>query len=249
MAKKQFGDYYLGLDIGTDSVGWAVTDPRYEILRFNGKAMWGIHLFKEGQTAEDRRAHRIARRRLERRNNRIKLLRELMDREISSVDRTFFDRLDESNLVLEDRKVPQKNSLFNERGFTDKEYHKRFPTIYHLRSELIVTDKKPDIRLVYLALAHILKHRGHFLYEGLSDKSVPEFKPIFDRLQDSLEELQLIDCKIVEEISQVEGIIRSKQGKMAKKEALEPILKSLSESDATKESVDELIKALSGGKF
>lgn len=249
MYKKQFGDYYVGLDVGTDSVGWAVTDPRYEILRFNGKAMWGSHLFKEGQTAEERRAHRIARRRLERRKNRIKLLRELMSPGILSVDPTFFDRLDESNLVLEDRKLQQKNSLFNEHGFTDKEYHKRFPTIYHLRLELITTDKKPDFRLVYLALAHIIKNRGHFLYEGLSDKPVPEFDSIFNRLQDGLENLQLIDCRIVEEIPKVETILRSRSGVTAKRESLSPILNSLSESDGTKDFVTELIKALSGGKF
>ena len=132
MTKKTFGNYYLGLDIGTDSLGWAITDPQYEVLRFNGKAMWGIHLFSEGSTAEERRAHRIARRRLERRNQRIKLLQELMDCEVSSVDRTFFDRLKESNLVLEDKKSGQKNSLFNDNGFTDKEYHDKYPTIYHL---------------------------------------------------------------------------------------------------------------------
>ena len=33
--------YFLGLDIGTDSVGWAVTDSEYHILRRKGKAMWG----------------------------------------------------------------------------------------------------------------------------------------------------------------------------------------------------------------
>ena len=249
MTKKTFGNYYLGLDIGTDSLGWAITDPQYEVLRFNGKAMWGIHLFSEGSTAEERRAHRIARRRLERRNQRIKLLQELMDCEVSSVDRTFFDRLKESNLVLEDKKSGQKNSLFNDNGFTDKEYHDKYPTIYHLRADLINTDTKPDIRLVYLALAHIMKHRGHFLYEGLSDDAVPEFKPIFEQLQDKLEELQLIDCRIVEDISKVAEIIQSRVGISSKKEKLSPILKSLSDSDETKATVDELTKALSGGKF
>ena len=43
-SKKIFDEYYLGLDIGTDSVGWCVTDPAYNILKFNGKAMWGIRL-------------------------------------------------------------------------------------------------------------------------------------------------------------------------------------------------------------
>ena len=60
-------EYYLGLDIGTDSVGWAVTDLQYKILKKNGKALWGPRLFPEANTAADRRANRIARRRIERR--------------------------------------------------------------------------------------------------------------------------------------------------------------------------------------
>lgn len=30
-------DYYLGLDMGSGSVGWAVTDDQYHILRAHGK--------------------------------------------------------------------------------------------------------------------------------------------------------------------------------------------------------------------
>ena len=30
------GDYYIGLDIGTNSVGWAVTDKDYNVLKFKG---------------------------------------------------------------------------------------------------------------------------------------------------------------------------------------------------------------------
>lgn len=28
--------YYIGLDIGTNSVGWAVTDEYYNVLKFRG---------------------------------------------------------------------------------------------------------------------------------------------------------------------------------------------------------------------
>ena len=35
-------EYYLGLDMGTNSVGWAVTDDAYNLIRFKGKDMWGI---------------------------------------------------------------------------------------------------------------------------------------------------------------------------------------------------------------
>ena len=48
-------DYYIGLDCGTESVGFAVTDTSYKVLKFNGKSMWGSHLFDEAQTAAERR--------------------------------------------------------------------------------------------------------------------------------------------------------------------------------------------------
>lgn len=31
--RKNKGKYYLGFDIGTDSVGWAVTDEKFETER------------------------------------------------------------------------------------------------------------------------------------------------------------------------------------------------------------------------
>ena len=58
MSKK----YYLGLDIGTNSVGWAVTDENYNLCKYAGKRMWGIRLFEGGETAEQRRISRSNRR-------------------------------------------------------------------------------------------------------------------------------------------------------------------------------------------
>ena len=40
-------EYFMGLDIGTNSVGWAVTNPQYELLKCKGHKMWGSRLFKE----------------------------------------------------------------------------------------------------------------------------------------------------------------------------------------------------------
>lgn len=82
-------EYYLGLDIGTDSIGWAVTDTNYKILKFNGNSMWGIRLFDESQTAEDRRTYRTSRRRIQRRRERLALLEMLFNEEISKVDPVF----------------------------------------------------------------------------------------------------------------------------------------------------------------
>lgn len=40
-------NYYLGLDIGTGSVGWAVTDEIYQIPKVHGKALWGADYLKQ----------------------------------------------------------------------------------------------------------------------------------------------------------------------------------------------------------
>ena len=74
--------YYLGLDIGTNSVGWAVTDPSYKLEHFRKKDMWGIRLFEQAETAAERRMKRTNRRRLQRRNQRIDLLQELFSEEM-----------------------------------------------------------------------------------------------------------------------------------------------------------------------
>ena len=57
-------DYYVGLDIGTNSVGWAVTTPQYALIKYTKHYMWGSRLFTEGKTAEERRTHRVNRRRI-----------------------------------------------------------------------------------------------------------------------------------------------------------------------------------------
>ncbi len=185
---KKAQDYFVGLDAGTDSLGWAVTDTQYNLLKCNGKAMWGVHLFDSGKTAEERRLFRTARRRTERNRQRIELLREMFSEEICKVDENFFARLDESKFYQEDKRVAGKFCLFHDNGYTDKEYHRQFPTVYHLRSALIHNKEKTDIRLLYLAVEHIIKNRGHFLFEGQSLESATDFAPIFSDLLLALEE-------------------------------------------------------------
>lgn len=163
--------YYLGLDIGTSSVGWAVSDLNYNIIKKSHKALWGSHLFTEGETAAERRLFREARRRRDRTNYRVKLLQEYFAPAISEVDPGFYQRNKDSFLYLEDKKVRQKNTLFNDEDYKDKDYHEEFPTIYHLRKELMDNPQAHDPRLVYLAVLHIMKNRGHFLYEGMEFQS------------------------------------------------------------------------------
>lgn len=204
--------YYLGLDMGTDSCGWCVTDDKYNIIRSRKKTygldgklikregchLWGARLFGPANTAKNRRLNRTARRRLARRRRRIILLRELFQPEMDKIDPNFFRRLDQSNLWNEDKDKElqmEHNFLFNDKDLTDKEYYKDFPTIYHLRKAMVNgltinghyydPKKQFDIREVYLVLAHMIKYRGNFLMEGDVKGSVVDptyLKQCFDNI-------------------------------------------------------------------
>lgn len=184
--QKRISDYYIGLDVGTDSVGWAVTDPEYNVPRFRGNAMWGVRLFESANTAAERRQYRTARRLNARKRQRLGLLELLFAEEISETDPAFFIRMKESSLFGEDKTEISEYPLFNDENYNDRDYFKAYPTAYHLRNELISSDKPHDVRLVYLAIHHILKSRGHFLFDmELSD----EYRTVGDLLDDFTERL------------------------------------------------------------
>lgn len=222
--------YYVGLDMGTGSVGWAVTDESYQILRRHGKAMWGVRLFESAKTAEERRMFRTGRRRLDRRGWRIEILQEIFAEEISRVDPGFFLRMKESKYYPEDKRDIQGNcpelpyTLFVDKTFTDKDFHKKYPTIYHLRKMLMETEDTPDIRLVYLALHHMMKHRGHFLLSG-DISQVTEFKNTFNQFIENIRneemdfeiELDESAVQMIEETLKDKNLTRSaKKSKLVK---------------------------------
>ena len=182
--QKRISDYYIGLDVGTDSVGWAVTDLEYNVPRFRGNAMWGVRLFESANTAAERRQYRTARRLNARKRQRLGLLELLFAEEISKTDPAFFIRMKESSLFGEDKTEISEYPLFNDENYDDRNYFKAYPTAYHLRNELISSDKPHDVRRVYLAIHHILKSRGHFLFDmELSD----EYRTVGDLLGDFTE--------------------------------------------------------------
>ena len=166
--KKQ---YYLGLDIGTDSVGYAATNEAYDLLKYCGEPVWGVQTFEAASLAEERRMNRTARRRLDRRQQRVQLLSEIFAPEICRIDPNFFIRRKESALFKEDT---QYGVHLFEGGISDKQFHKEYPTIHHLIVDLMNTDKPKDIRLVYLACAWLVGNRGHFLFAADSG-SVDDF--------------------------------------------------------------------------
>ena len=219
--------YSIGLDIGTNSVGWAVITDDYKVpskkmkvlgntdKHFIKKNLLGALLFDEGTTAEDRRLKRTARRRYTRRKNRLRYLQEIFAEEMSKVDSSFFHRLDDSFLVPEDKrgsKYPIFATLAEE-----KEYHKQFPTIYHLRKQLADSKEKADLRLIYLALAHMIKYRGHFLYEESFDIKNNDIQKIFNEFI-SIYDNTFEGKALSGQNAQVEAIFTDKISKSAKRE-------------------------------
>lgn len=220
--------YFLGLDMGTGSLGWAVTNDKYEVLRKHGKALWGVRLFESANTAEERRVFRTARRRLDRRNWRLQVLQELFAEEIGKVDPGFYLRMKESKYYPEDKRnkdgvCPElPYALFVDKDYTDKDYHQQFPTIYHLRKMLMNTVETPDIRLVYLAFHHMMKHRGHFLLSG-NINEIKEFNITFLQLIKNIKNEELdFDLSIGnEECAVVEAVLKDRTiTKNAKKSKL-----------------------------
>lgn len=185
--------FYLGLDIGTESVGIACADEDYNLLRAKGKDLWAVRLFDEANDAKDRRTKRTMRRRLQRRRNRINLLQAIFAQYIS--DKTFFIRLNNSAFLEADKDeiIVGKDNLFSDEGFNDRTFHENFPTIFHLRKALIDGKAKYDLRLYYLAIHHIVKYRGHFLFEG-EDNSSRDINELFRRFNLAAKELMNEEC-------------------------------------------------------
>lgn len=161
----------LGLDMGTNSLGWAVVDnSTNDLVSYHGHPMWGVRMFSESSSAEDRRKKRVARRRYQRRRQRILLLREIFQKEICDKDPYFFYRMDQAFYASDDRTDEGKGYLLENQKAT-KDFYNKYPTIWHLRYDLVTNKEKKDIRLVYLAIHHILKYRGNFLHEGAIELS------------------------------------------------------------------------------
>ena len=221
--------YSIGLDIGTNSVGWAVITDDYKVpskkmkvlentsKKYVKKNLLGALLFESGITAEGRRLKRTARRRYTRRRNRILYLQEIFSTEMTKIDESFFQRLDDSFLVPDDKrdsKYPIFGNLVKE-----KSYHEEFPTIYHLRKYLADSSKKADLRLVYLALAHMIKYRGHFLIEGEFNSKNNDIQKNFQDFLDTYNAIFESDLSL-ENSKQLEEIVKDKISKSAKKDRI-----------------------------
>ena len=189
-------NYYLGLDLGSSSVGWAATDEDYNFLRLKGKTAWGARIFSEAKDCKDRRTYRSNKRRLARRKYRLVLLKQLFAEEMTKVDKTFFLRLANSTYWEEDKAKDSdgneigKNLIFKTHD-EEKQYYTKYPTIWHLRKALIENDEDAlsNLRYVYLAIHHIIKYRGNFLTEGEFKNEAPT-PSIIDEINQTLSLLE-----------------------------------------------------------
>lgn len=241
-------EYYLGLDMGTSSVGWAVTNTKYELLRKKGKDMWGIREFDEANSAAERRTHRVDRRRRQRNVVRLGLLKSYFSEEIAKIDPNFFIRLDNSKYFLEDKdeRVRTKNGIFDDDNYNDTNYYKDYPTIFHLRKALLDIDNtgaKFDARLVYLALTNMFKHRGHFLLNAEGDALNTEqvdivYQEILDRLENDYE--IIIEHKPIQQV--IDIIANTDNGRKKKHEELQELFGVVKKE----KSSNELLKCLCG---
>ena len=241
-------EYNIGLDVGTNSVGWCVIDLEGKLLQFRKKNMWGARLFEAGETAEKCRLHRSTRRRYERRRQRIHLLQEIMEPMILDVDKSFFIRLDEAFLWKEDKKVKTDYILFQDKGYTDIQFYKEYPTRYHLRKYLINTDEKADPRMIYLTLHHMIKYRGHFLYQGQKFEAIASAQEAFKILLQELMDQLKIEITYSEEcFDMIETILKGeKDGKKTKQEK---VVELLTKQGVDKKYAKELVGAFLGYSF
>ena len=248
--EKEKIKYSIGLDIGTNSVGWAVTDSENNLLKNGRKNMWGARIFESGQGAEQTRILRGTRRRTERRKERINILQSLLIDDMERDYPNFFPMLRESYKVAEDKNYAnninsKKYNLFSDTQLTDADYYKDYPTVYHLRKELIRNKKKYDFRLVYLAIHHIIKYRGNFLYESDLKASNEEIIEDIESIIKYLEETILIDYTgTAEKFRDI--LIDKKIGKSTKKDQ---IIEMFKYDKSQKSILSAVVSAIIGYKF
>lgn len=216
--------YNIGLDIGVGSVGWSVTDDNNNIIKRNGKNMWGAVIFDEAQTAKSTRTFRSSRRRIARRRERINILQSLMIDDIEKEYPNFLPMLREAAKTEEDKMFSEiilgkKHNLFSDINNTDKTYYSKFPTIYHLREYLLRETEKADIRLVYLAIHHITKYRGNFLYDSNFANDTTAIKENIQILTKFLEERYGIISNVADD-EIIEKLKLQNKSKAQKKDTL-----------------------------
>lgn len=179
----------------------------------------------------------------------------IMSDMVLEVDSSFFIRLEKTTFLdKEDKKAILKDNykmnynLFCDEDYNDKDYFKVYPTIYHLRKKLCESDEKADPRLIYLALHHIVKYRGNFLYEGQELHLEPsnkeeDLKILFDILGKNNDTVY----DISEE--QIQFILKTVVENISKTAKVDECMSQLKLNSEDKKIVKEFMRGLVGNKF
>lgn len=179
----------------------------------------------------------------------------IMSDMVLEVDSSFFIRLEKTTFLdKEDKKAILKDNykmnynLFCDEDYNDKKYFKDYPTIYHLRKKLCESDEKADPRLIYLALHHIVKYRGNFLYEGQELHLEPsnkeeDLKILFDILGKNNDTVY----DISEE--QIQFILKTVVENISKTAKVDECMSQLKLNSEDKKIVKEFMRGLVGNKF
>lgn len=213
IAKKQPG-YGISLDMGTNSIGWAVVwdsgDKTDQIVVRKGKRLYGARLFDAAQDSAKYRSARSARRTLGKKIWRLNLLKGLLKDYVLKEDKDFFKNLH----LTQTHKGP--NLLFKDINYQDKDYFKEFPTIYHLRKALTNPEQIESFktrglyyRFLFLAAHDMLKNRGHFLIASDLD---------FSNLANVDEQKATLLNEIVEEVLEFASANSEDEKEILKKE-------------------------------
>lgn len=242
---------YVGIDLGTENIGHAVTDENYRLLKVGKKSALGVYVYSDANlkanNAANRRGFRTSRRRQDRRAFRIVLLQELFAKAMAEKDPTFFLKLKENDLNLGDKSTACKFSLFNDSNYTDRDFYKQYKTIYHLRADLMEKGTD-DIRKLYLAIHHIVKYRGHFLC-GDDLNSIEDVAPVLEELNNAiiernaeLEEIEganTFNIFVLDRAHELKDLFAN--GKLKKKEKIEKTLEILGGKDKYQKIVIESV--------
>lgn len=220
--EKSTKPYILSLDIGTASVGYSAMDKNFNILKYHDKDAIGVLTFESASTAADRRLQRGARRRYNRRIKRLGLLQEVLAPLVKNPNFYKYENLSKWKNNNHDF---QGKSLSEVLRFLCMDA-KSYPTIYHLQYALLTEKKEFAAELIYIALYHLVKYRGHFLFDQLDlskrtgNEGVADLQELIESFE-SLNEMNLsIDSAKLQEIFEIlkdESLTRNDRSKQLNK--------------------------------
>ncbi|QIH76705.1 type II CRISPR RNA-guided endonuclease Cas9 [Macrococcoides canis] len=220
--EKSVKPYILSLDIGTASVGWSAFDKNFNILKYHDKDAIGVLTFESASTAAERRLQRGARRRYNRRIKRLGLLQEVLAPLVKNPNFYKYENLSKWKNNNYDFQGKSLSEVLRFLGMDAKSY----PTIYHLQYALLTEKKKFAPELIYIALYHLVKYRGHFLFDQLDlskrtgNEGVADLQSLIESFE-SLNEMNLsIDSAKLQEIFEIlkdESLTRNDRSKQLNK--------------------------------